>query len=78
MYPLPGPTTKILLTTLQTTMSAVRERPDHVLDLADYATEVTKEDVTVLKDDWLTDNVIAFWEEYVHETAAKSVPEEPL
>jgi hypothetical protein len=45
-------------------MSAVRERPDHVLDLADYATEVTKEDVTVLKDDWLTDNVIAFWEEY--------------
>lgn len=31
---------------------------------ADFATEVTKEDVTVLKDDWLTDNVIAFWEEY--------------
>lgn len=45
-------------------MSAVRELPDNVLDLADIDTEVTKEDVTVLKDDWLTDNVIAFWEEY--------------
>jgi hypothetical protein len=41
-------------------MSDVREPravPDHVLDLADYETEVMKEDVTVLKDDWLTDNV---------------------
>ncbi|KAL8990974.1 MAG: hypothetical protein Q9177_000494 [Variospora cf. flavescens] len=26
---------------------------------------VTKEDVSTLKDDWLTDNVIAFWEEYL-------------
>ncbi|KAL8701823.1 MAG: hypothetical protein Q9224_000321 [Gallowayella concinna] len=26
---------------------------------------LTKEDVTTLKDDWLTDNVIAFWEEYL-------------
>lgn len=25
---------------------------------------VTYEDVHTLKDDWLTDNVIAFWEEY--------------
>jgi hypothetical protein len=41
-------------------MSDVREPRairNHVLDLADYETEVTKEDVTVLKDDWLTDNV---------------------
>ncbi|KAL8855874.1 MAG: hypothetical protein Q9178_007494 [Gyalolechia marmorata] len=26
---------------------------------------LTKEDVVTLKDDWLTDNVIAFWEEYL-------------
>lgn len=42
---------------MQTTTSDVRERPENVLNLADYETEVTKEDVTVLKDDWLTDNV---------------------
>lgn len=64
MHPSQDSATKIPLTTTQTTMSDVRERPDDVLDLADYEIEVTKEDVTVLKDDWLTDNVIAFWEEY--------------
>ncbi|KAL8740693.1 MAG: hypothetical protein Q9190_006633 [Brigantiaea leucoxantha] len=26
---------------------------------------LTKEDIDTLKDDWLTDNVIAFWEEYL-------------
>ncbi|OCT46499.1 ulp1 protease family protein [Cladophialophora carrionii] len=26
---------------------------------------VTREDISVLKNDWLTDNVIAFWEEYL-------------
>ena len=36
---------------------ATRELLENILDLADYGTEVTKEDVTVLKDDWLTDNV---------------------
>lgn len=29
-----------------------------------YQTTVTREDVMTLKNDWLTDNVIAFWEEY--------------
>ena len=36
---------------------STRTLQDHVLHLADYETEVTKEDVTVLKDDWLTDGV---------------------
>lgn len=26
---------------------------------------VMREDIQTLKDDWLTDNVISFWEEYV-------------
>ncbi|KAL8778036.1 MAG: hypothetical protein Q9194_002224 [Teloschistes cf. exilis] len=38
---------------------------DEDMDEADYDVRLTKEDVDTLKDDWLTDNVIAFWEEYL-------------
>lgn len=33
--------------------------------LSYYDIRLTKEDVDTLKDDWLTDNTIAFWEEYL-------------
>ncbi|RMZ90878.1 hypothetical protein DV736_g1892, partial [Chaetothyriales sp. CBS 134916] len=33
--------------------------------LSYYDVRLTKEDITVLRSDWLTDNVIAFWEEYL-------------
>lgn len=33
--------------------------------LSYYDIRLTREDVSVLKDDWLTDNLIAFWEEYL-------------
>jgi len=32
--------------------------------LSYYDVRLTREDISVLKNDWLTDNVIAFWEEY--------------
>ncbi|KAK5943674.1 hypothetical protein PMZ80_004682 [Knufia obscura] len=33
--------------------------------LSYYDSRLTKEDVNVTKNDWLTDNVISFWEEYL-------------
>lgn len=33
--------------------------------LSYYDVRLTREDISVLKNDWLTDNVIAFWEEYL-------------
>jgi sentrin-specific protease 8 len=33
--------------------------------LSYHDVRLTKEDVDMLKDDWLTDNNIAFWEEWV-------------
>jgi len=33
--------------------------------LSYHDVRLTREDVSVLKNDWLTDNVIAFWEEYL-------------
>ncbi|KIW42430.1 hypothetical protein, variant 2 [Exophiala oligosperma] len=33
--------------------------------LSYYDIRLTREDISVLKNDWLTDNVIAFWEEYL-------------
>jgi len=33
--------------------------------LSYYDVRLTREDINVLKNDWLTDNVIAFWEEYL-------------
>ncbi|KAL9595212.1 MAG: hypothetical protein Q9219_006578 [cf. Caloplaca sp. 3 TL-2023] len=39
--------------------------------LSYFDVRLTKEDVNTLRDDWLTDNVIAFWEEYLeHEHLA--------
>lgn len=39
--------------------------------LSYFDVRLTKDDVKTLKDDWLTDNVIAFWEEYLeHEHLA--------
>ncbi|KAK2850637.1 hypothetical protein FQN49_005467 [Arthroderma sp. PD_2] len=45
--------------------------PDEVY-LTYHDTSLTYEDVHTLKDDWLTDNVIAFWEEYLeHDLLSK-------
>ncbi|TAQ87296.1 hypothetical protein B7494_g4397 [Chlorociboria aeruginascens] len=35
---------------------------------------VTREDVDTLKDDWLTDNTIAFWEEYLEREELRKYP----
>ncbi|CAI7655903.1 unnamed protein product [Penicillium pancosmium] len=40
--------------------------------LSYYDVRLTREDMLTLKNDWLTDNVISFWEEYLeHEVLAK-------
>ncbi|KAL2392191.1 hypothetical protein ABEF92_001110 [Exophiala dermatitidis] len=40
--------------------------------LSYYDVRLTREDISVLRNDWLTDNVIAFWEEYLeHEYLSK-------
>lgn len=43
---------------------------DHYLSYYDVC--LTKEDVDTLKYDWLTDNIIAFWEEYLEHEFLKS------
>ncbi|KIV95075.1 hypothetical protein PV10_02774 [Exophiala mesophila] len=40
--------------------------------LSYYEVRLTREDVSVLKNDWLTDNVIAFWQEYLEREYLKN------
>ncbi|OBT77851.1 hypothetical protein VF21_03283 [Pseudogymnoascus sp. 05NY08] len=42
--------------------------------LSYYDTRLTKEDVDTLKDDWLTDNTISFWEEYLEREQLSQYP----
>ncbi|KAI9850379.1 MAG: hypothetical protein M1838_005769 [Thelocarpon superellum] len=42
--------------------------------LSYYDVRLTKEDVDTLKDDWLTDNCIAFWEEYLEREVLSQYP----
>ncbi|KAM3077556.1 hypothetical protein ACMFMG_006893 [Clarireedia jacksonii] len=42
--------------------------------LSYYDCRLTKEDVDTLKSDWLTDNTIAFWEEYLENETLKKYP----
>ncbi|CZR51022.1 related to sentrin-specific protease SENP8 (SUMO-specific protease) [Phialocephala subalpina] len=42
--------------------------------LSYYDIRLTKEDVDTLKNDWLTDNTIAFWEEYLEREELKKYP----
>ncbi|KAI9782471.1 MAG: hypothetical protein M1839_004957 [Geoglossum umbratile] len=48
-------------------------RPDDAY-LSYYDVRLTKEDVDTLKNDWLTDNVIAFWEELLEREQLKHYP----
>ncbi|KAF7906810.1 hypothetical protein EAF00_001088 [Botryotinia globosa] len=42
--------------------------------LSYYDVRLTREDVNTLKDDWLTDNTIAFWQEYLENEYLKRYP----
>ena len=42
--------------------------------LSYYDIRLTKEDILTLRSDWLTDNVIAFWEEYLEHEFLSSYP----
>ncbi|KAH8657564.1 ulp1 protease family protein-like protein [Tricladium varicosporioides] len=42
--------------------------------LSYYDIRLTKEDVDTLKNDWLTDNTIAFWEEYLEREELRKYP----
>ncbi|KAI9674403.1 MAG: hypothetical protein M1817_001741 [Caeruleum heppii] len=42
--------------------------------LSYYDVRLTKEDVDTLRNDWLTDNVIAFWEEYLEREELSQYP----
>ncbi|KAI7552158.1 cysteine proteinase [Hortaea werneckii] len=42
--------------------------------LSYYDVRLTREDVDCIKDDWLTDNAIAFWEEYLEREKLGSYP----
>ncbi|KAI1000991.1 hypothetical protein K3495_g7207 [Podosphaera aphanis] len=42
--------------------------------LSYYDVRLTKEDVDTLKNDWLTDNTIAFWEEYLEREQLSKYP----
>jgi len=42
--------------------------------LSYYDVRLTKEDVDTLKNDWLTDNTIAFWEEYLEREELRKYP----
>jgi len=42
--------------------------------LSYFDVRLTKEDVDTLKDDWLTDNTIAFWEEYLEREQLSQYP----
>jgi len=42
--------------------------------LSYYDVRLTKEDVDTLKNDWLTDNTIAFWEEYLEREELRKFP----
>jgi sentrin-specific protease 8 len=42
--------------------------------LSYHDVRLTREDVQCIKDDWLTDNVIAFWQEYLEHEKLKDYP----
>nr|POE63434.1 nedd8-specific protease 2 [Quercus suber] len=42
--------------------------------LSYHDVRLTREDVDTIKDDWLTDNVIAFWEEYLEHEKLSAYP----
>ncbi|KAI9842454.1 MAG: hypothetical protein M1837_007123 [Sclerophora amabilis] len=50
-----------------------RLNPDDAY-LSYYDVRLTKEDIDTLKDDWLTDNTIAFWEEYLEREELRQFP----